>query len=72
MTKETFYYICPPIDDYPEPPLDQSHCEQFECPSCKKMMWLSEAKKKHLFAMTLFNYNIYLRCYRCVNEELSK
>jgi len=60
--------MCPPYSDYPEAPKDQSHSELFDCPKCKKKMWLSEKKKGLLMFSSCLNKEILLACYHCITK----
>ena len=60
--------MCPPLEDYPEAPKDQSHCEPFDCPKCKQKMWLSEKKKGIIMLEPHTNNEILLVCYNCLKK----
>ena len=56
---------CIPLWAHAEHPSDQSPCEIWDCPGCKKPMWVSEKKRAH--AATHENIEIY--CFYCVIQS---
>lgn len=60
--------MCPPLADYAHPPRDMSNCERFDCPQCRKPMWLSEKKKAWCAISKSLNKEVHLMCYICIEK----
>ena len=70
MGKDLTIITCPPLEDYPGAPKDQSHSELLDCPKCKNKMWVSEKKKGVIMFSACLGNDILLRCYRCLAKEV--
>lgn len=70
--KDLVIIMCPPLDDHPEAPKDQSQCELFDCPKCKNKMWLSEKKKGALMFSACHDNEILLCCYHCLKKMVKE
>jgi len=71
MSNEAIMIMCPPHDDYPEAPKDQSHSELFDCPKCNNKMWLSDKKKGILMFSSCLEKEIILACYHCITKMVN-
>ena len=68
-TENYCVFMCPPLENYPEPPKEHSESELWDCPSCKEKMWMSRKKKRYLMFCVALNKEIILRCYKCIIKE---
>ncbi len=63
---------CPPYPELKEAPEDQPHSELFDCPKCKKQMWLSGKKRGAIMFHAVLEKEILLACYDCIRVYASE
>ena len=59
---------CLPVWAHKTHPPDQVGCEIWNCPKCKKPMWVSQRKRVHIS----LHQNVEIYCLTCIAEEANE
>jgi hypothetical protein len=66
MSKDCLIVACPDYAEFKEAPKDQPNSSLYDCPICKKQMWMSAKKKGSIMLAACLGKDIILRCYPCL------